>query len=300
MLLLAVTTGLGVLAQPTTTQPLTLRAGSDNTDTYRIGKSDCSLALAVTWRNQGIVGFVCSSLRLWSTEGECSDKPGTGDVSYDDVPASTLMAAGRADSFSVRIAELPGFKTGTMTPCGSDGLTKTHKVCGALETAQTTCGFGTQPTLRASALKVVYDTVPPSAPNVTGSSALDSSVTLEFSADSDAVFIVPEHRVKGADEWITGSEVAVSAGRVQVKALNNGTTYELRLRARDAAPSTGSGSGNVSEPSTIVEATPIKTVGFWGAYRQAGGTDPGGCASAAGLLPALLVFLPWRRRRAGR
>lgn len=291
--LVVMTAGLAASAQTTTTSALTLRAGSDATDTYPLKATDCNLKLAVTWTYNYNVGFLCTALKLWSTDGECGDAPGDNDVRYDDV-SQLIVTSTRSGTFTVPIADLPGFKSGTATPCGSANLTKTHKVCGVIEYAQTTCGFTTQPKLQASPLKIVYDTLPPTAPVISDATALDQSATVKFSADTDSAYVMAEVRAQGSTDFVSGGEVLASAGSIKVTGLANGTTYDIRLRARDA-------NDNVSEPSDPVAVTPIKTIGFWGAYRYAGGTDRGGCSAAPGLLPGLLLLWPlWRRRRGAR
>ena len=63
----------------------------------------------------------------------------------------------------------------------------------------------------------------------------------------------------------------------------------MRLRCIDAA-------GNVSDPSSSVSVTPIKTLGFYGFYKQSGGTDTG-CSTGLGLVPALVALFALRRAR---
>lgn len=278
-------------AQTTTTAALTLRAGSNSTDTFTLGASDCSLRLRVRWQYSTSVGILCTPLKLWGTDGECGEEPGVADVRYDDVPALTVTTA-REGSFDVPIAELPGFKAGTTTPCGSANLSKTHKICGVIEYSQASCGFTTQPKLSASPLKIVYDTLPPTAPVITGSTALDGSIRVNFAVDADTQVVLAEVRPQGATDFTSGGEAVASAGAIRVSGLTNGTTYDIQLRAKDSA-------GNVSLASDLVAATPIRTIGFWGAYRAAGGADQGGCASAPGLgaAAAWITWVALRRRR---
>ena len=276
-------------AQTTLGPAVSLRAGNSNSDTYTLNSSECSIDLRVRWLYNYSVGLLCTPLKVWSTDGECGETPGTNDVRYDDIPAVALSTA-REGTFDVPIDELPGFKAGTTTPCGTPGITKTHKICGVIEYSTASCGFTNQPKLQASSLKIVYDTLAPDAPVITETTPLDSSVRLAFAVSSDAAWVTAEVRQQGATDWVSTNEVVGTAESIKVTGLQNGTTYDLRLRARDAAE-------NRSEPSDVVAATPIQTIGFWGAYRYKGGTDRGGCSSAPGLLFPALLLLPLRRRR---
>ncbi|MEW6430872.1 MAG: MXAN_2561 family MXYO-CTERM-anchored protein [Myxococcota bacterium] len=290
VVLLAATAASGASAQTSLGTAITLRAGNSSSDTYVLTSSDCNVKLRVRWQYQYNVGLLCTPLKLWSTEGECGEAPGTNDVRYDDVPAVTVTTA-REGAFDVAINELPGLKTGSATPCGTADLAKTHKVCGVIEYAQTSCGFTTQPKLTASSLRIIYDTLPPSPPTITGIEALDQSATVSFTVGSDATSVTAEVRAQGSATFVSGGEVVATAGRIQVTGLANGTTYDIQLRARDEA-------GNVSAGSNVQSVTPIKTIGFWGAYRYKGGTDQGGCGTAPGLsLPALALLTLLRRRR---
>ena len=282
------------LAQTTTT--LTLRVGSNDADTYVIGASDCASKLSVRWKyaTAQSIGILCTPLSLWSTSGECSQEPGDDDVRYDDVAAQTLLTAGEG-TFDVAISGLPDFaKSDTETPCGSANLHKTHKVCGVIEYAQTSCGISNQPKLRASALTILYDTKPPAAPSVSEVKAFDSKAEIHFTADSETSTVIAEFRKQDSGPFQRGNEVEASAGVIQLDDLQDDTAYDVRLLAKDKA-------GNLSEASQIVSVTPIQTIGFWSAYRareaQAAST---GCSSAPGLfLPLVGVGYFTRRRLAG-
>lgn len=280
---------LPALAQTTSTSALELGAGNSFSNTYTIGAGDCSLRLRVRWKYNYSVGLLCTPLKLWSTEAECAETPGTNDVRYDDIPVITVSTA-REGTFDVAISELPGFKEGTTTPCGTVGLAKTHKVCGAIEYSSTSCGFSGQGKLQASALKIVYDTLAPAAPGITEVVALDQSARVSFTVTSDAEVVIAEVKAPGAADFVASGEVLATAGAIKVSNLTNGNTYDIRLRAKDLA-------GNLGEPSGAEAVTPIKTIGFWGAYRYKGGTDQGGCTSAPGLLVPLALLWALRRRR---
>ncbi|MBL9038043.1 MAG: hypothetical protein JNG84_05980 [Archangium sp.] len=278
-------------AQTASTLALAVREKTlPDIDLVSIGADQCNTTLTFTWYfNQG---NPCSSLQLWSTDGDCGDAPGTNDVRYDDVSQLTLLAAtSKQGDFAVRIAALPGFAAkDTTTPCGMPGITKTHKICGAVETTLGTCGLVTASKLRASPLRVVYDTLPPGAPTINEVSATNGTAAIVFSVDSDTATVRPEWKGPDDADFFTATDSAATATSARVTGLANGTTYDFRLRAVDSV-------GNVSEPSAIFSATIIRTVGFWGAYREAGGTDQGGC-SVVGVSPVLVgVWLLLKRGR---
>lgn len=292
---------LSAEAQTVVTPQISLRRAEDpNTDTFTFGAGSCNATINVAWTNTTTIGFVtqCSSspvFKVWSTTSECGNAPLTGDVRYDDIPALTLQTV-KQGQFTVKLADLPGFNSsvttdGGVVTCGTDGISKTHRVCGAIEyTVFTGVSCGTATTTTASPLKLVYDTAPPIAPTITDYAAQDQGVKVGFTVDADTTTVLLEVRAQGEADYrqIQESSTA-SATAIIGKGLVNNTTYDVRLRARDSA-------GNTSEPSVAIAVTPIKTLGFYGFYRQQGGTD-GGCSSAPGLLFLLgAALLFWRRR----
>ena len=282
-----------LVAVAQTTQPLTVRA-ADGTDTLAIKASQCGGSVTARWAYAAGIGNLCTPLKLWATAGECSEAgPGTTDTRYEDIPLAIVTTQG-SDNFSIKVGDLPGFKAGSTTPCGTDGVTVTHKICGVIEYSTYQCGLSTQLKLSASPLKVVYDRQPPGPPVITETVAQDKAVTLKFTVGSDTTIVRAEYKGPSDADFRSGGEVGVSATQIRVGGLVNGNTYSLRLRAVDQAE-------NTSAPSEEVGATPVRTEGFWGVYREKGGSDPGGCASAAGPtgvgLPMVSGLLAWALRR---
>lgn len=290
--LLAAVLMASAVASAQTVSPLTIRRVDDPTiDSYTFGAAQCRDTLTVRWTYSLNVNL-CTGLKLWSTEGTCGDAPGTADVKYDEVPQFTVSSL-RSGTFSVKIAELPAFAAAdTATPCGGQGIAKTHQLCGMLEYTTYICGSGQQK-ISASPLKLIYDTAPPTAPSITGFFAQDGAIKVSFTADADTSVVLGE--VKGPSDaaFRSSGEAAVSAGALRITGLTNGTTYDVRVRGRDA-------SGNVGEASEIISATPVRTVGFFGVLREKGSSEQGGGCSLGGpLVPLGLLALAglFARRR---
>lgn len=274
---------------------ITLSRSDDPTATsYTFGADQCNATLTLNWSFTPSIS-ACSQnpLELWSTAGTCQDQPGTGDTVYPDVPFLTFTTL-RQGTFTVEIAELPGFKSitptdgGTQLTCGDPGFEKEHTVCARYE--YTLCGVATPSALKAS-LMLVYDTEPPAAPKITDSSPLDKGVRVNFTVGSDVTAVLLEVKSPTDVDFREIAETASANTSVMGTGLQNNVEYQVQLRAKDAA-------GNVSIPSQPpVLITPMLTYGFWGKYRDAGGTDPGGCSTGAGLMPLLLAAFALRRAR---
>lgn len=273
------------------TAPFTIRMAADLTNaTHLFGASSCNTTLVVQWSVTLFSGTPNGPMKLWATKGECGDAPAAGDHSFDDVPWPNWQAA-KQGTFNLKPAELPVFSSSTTSDdagttgnvCGTGGVSLSNQICGAYP-YMTSLYAGTNTWMRASPLKLVYDTLPPAAPVISNVTAMDGSARVFFSIDSDTVTV--EVQVKGPDDadFLRRAEVTSSVSALSVTGLRNSVEYRIRLIASDAA-------GNVSEPSAEVTATPIKTVGFWGSYRAAGGTDQAGCSAVPAGMPFLALLL---------
>ncbi len=300
--LCTVLTASASFAQTTATLPrlAILRPDDPNIATYTFGAAQCNDTITLTWSNTLIINLlqcVQNPLKLWSTAGECQDTPGATDTRYDDIPSLTLNTV-RQGSFRVKIAELPDFKTtsitdgGTLLPCGDPTpFTKTHHVCGSVEYAVSSgLGCGTVTRVSATPLKLVYDTQPPPTPVITEQAAQDKGVRVKFTTGGDTATVLLEVKGPADSDFRQVAEVPVANAEAKATGLENGVDYAVRVRAKDAA-------GNISDPSNEVTITPIHTLGFWGFYKEAGGTDQGGCSVGAGLMPLLFAAFAFRRAR---
>lgn len=295
-------TGSVALAQSGLPEISITRVDDPNLNTYTFGTGQCNDTLTLRWSNT--LTFSLSTqctqnpLKLWASSGDsCPESPGSGDTRYEDIPSLTLNTL-RQGTFTVKISELPDFKSTTTADGGTQGscstttpTTKTHVICGSVEYALSsgvTCGTATK--MSATPLKLIFDTKPPGAPTITEYAAQDEAVRVGFSVDGDTTVVTLEAQGPTDGDFKQLAETAASNGFVRGDGLENNVTYQVRLRARDAA-------GNVSEPSETLQVTPIRTLGFWGYYKDAGGTETGGCSVGAGLMPLLLAAFAFRRAR---
>ncbi len=263
------------------------------TDQLVIGASSCDSSLLLYWIWTQQFPQACGNLRIWSTDAtSCGNEPGKDDKEYDPVPLPQLTTL-RQGTFTIVVDGLPGFKTGSPTPCGQANITKEHKICAVVQTSPNCFGgiggAATTPT-QASPLRIIYDSQAPNAPVITAVRSQDSGLKVTYSAASDVTEVVPFVRAQGETDFARRANAGVNRNKdVTLGNLANGTTYEVFLRAVD-------GAGNESVDGERSTGLPVKTIGLWGLYRERGGTDTGGCQLASGLLPlAALVFLSRRR-----
>ena len=169
--------------------------------------------------------------------------------------------------------------------------TITHRVCGSVKTQSgfpPTCGQTAF--THATPLRLIYDTRPPGLPIIETNTPQDEAVKVTFSVDSDTTVVMLEVKSPTDADYRQIAEGPSSNLSIRGDKLENSVPYFVRLRARDAA-------GNVSNPSAEITMTPIRTIGFFGAWEKAGGTDAGGCSTGAGVMPLLLLAFAFRRAR---
>lgn len=279
-----------VAATASSAQTVTLKYAFQDATTYRFNKDSCTATVRVTWTST-LINTPCSELQFWSTELECLDKPGATDKQYPSVsPADVIRKTGTTNTFNVVLAELPGFfYSDAGVVCGSDLIDRPHKICGGFDVNGTGVA-GTCTRQHASSLALIYDTRPPVAPTIDEVLEQDGALTFKFSASSDTSVVHFDLRAQGETEYAEKGQLATTSGSsIRIGALVNGTTYDVRARAEDGAK-------NFSAPSEVVAATPRLTKGFWARYRDAGGTQTGGCTAVHGL-PLLLAGGLWLLRR---
>jgi hypothetical protein len=261
------------------------------TDQLVIGASACGTSRLVYWEWNQIGTQPCGNMRIWATTGTCSEKPGEKDVEYGSI--NQLLISTRSGSFTVVIDELPGFLAGSATPCGGSAqLTLEHKICASVPASLQCFGIQNPQTLTASPLRIIYDSQPPNVPIIDDVLSQDKAVKVMFSVSADTTQVIPFVRPQGTSDFTQRPTVSLGTGReIVIDGLLNGTTYDVVLRAID-------GAGNESADSQLKAGTPRRTIGFWGTYREAGGTDTGGCSTTLGLAP--FFALGWFLRRRSR
>jgi hypothetical protein len=275
-------------AQTTLLTPISIHLPSDATTTsYTFSAGGCGTTLTLQWSYATTAGYPCSAMTVWATTGTCGDAPVTGDLSYDQIPQISLTSL-RQGTFNVSVAALPGFATAA-TSCGASGVQVTHTICGAVTTASDVTCIYTKTVQHAQSFSMVYDTKPPAVPTITGLDPLDGSLRAHFSVDSDTSIVQAWLKGPSDADFSQHNSVPAADGTITLTGLSNANTYDVALVGVDKA-------GNASALSDSWSGTPVHTVGFWGAYRDAGGSDPGGCATAPGF-PLLLAALLLKRRR---
>jgi hypothetical protein len=275
-------------------QSFVFRLPSDTTSTsYTYGAGNCGDSITMSWSYVlPISGQPTDSFQVWSTrDSSCATAPGTNDQVLATVNWLVVNST-KSGNFTVKLSSLPSFVGDGGTSCPAPNPTSlTDNLCGSMPYVLGTIGGSTQ-YARATAFPLTYDTLPPTIPTIESTVAQDSAVGVTFSAnDADTVTITLEVMGPSDPDWRTaGTAIVANTSQVRGTGLVNGQTYQVRIRAVDAA-------GNVSDPTAAVSVTPIDTIGFFGYYAQNGGELDGGCATAPGLMTLLLAAFALRPRR---
>ncbi|HSP80540.1 MAG TPA: MXAN_2561 family MXYO-CTERM-anchored protein [Myxococcaceae bacterium] len=275
------------------TQQIQIRA-PDGRETLRVQPTDCGRDIAFSWT---VGGTLCDGLSLWLTrDSDCQDSASaqTTRTALTTIPVETIRNQGGQGTSSFQGSELPFPETDGGAACGALGQEVTFRLCGATKGAD---AFGTclsTTTLKASPLRVLYDTLPPGPPSIGEVVALDESLRVTVDAPEDATQV--RLAVLQGDTEVTSVLQTVEQGAFRVEDLQNNVAYTLRAYSIDEA-------GNVSEAFDEAEGTPIKTLGFYEEYLRAQGKETGGCGAAGGgvaggaVLAVLGFWLSSRRKR---
>jgi hypothetical protein len=133
-------------------------------------------------------------------------------------------------------------------------------------------------------------TAPGSGAEVGGYQATAFAVPPAALADDNTTFV-------SKSEWVSGASRSA-----RIAGLSNGVPYAVAVHARSLGENVGPYSDYSNSSAT--DRTPIPIDDFWEYYKNAGGVEQGGCASAGGLgalaalgAVGLLAFRAARRRR---
>lgn len=161
-------------------------------------------------------------------------------------------------------------------------------------------------TFSLSDIRLVIDTEGPTAPTLNGASATQSTLVLEFTSSNDqdiegfAAVISTEPLTQGTLPNKTNAQVILFGNKESIKSnipvvLDPKKTYHVGVSARDET-------GNVGPVSNVKTVQPVETIDFWNAYKGAGGSEEGGCATVPLSSPLSLLFVwlmasGYRKRR---
>ncbi|QSQ27896.1 hypothetical protein JY651_24665 [Pyxidicoccus parkwayensis] len=287
-LLLFASTALGQ------TLSLTVNNITDTSKAVGLNREDCGDTVQVRWTLSG--GVACASMQLWVTkDGSCKDAPSTGDLELQEVSVNSVNSPGNLFR-EIKVNALPIFTSGdagTVT-CETAQVEQTMRVCAAtkVQNSLLQCETIIKP---ATPPLVRFDTQPPPKPTITAVTSRDSALGVTVSAEEDSTVVVKaflQSADGGVGSEVSSDETTATEGLANLSGLENGVTYQLIATATDVA-----GNSTDSDPS---EGTPIKSNGFFEAYRNAGGEETGGCGAAGGGLAggAVLAALGfWMSRR---
>lgn len=260
--------------------------------------SSCGGQTTLNWTVLPSQQQACSaSMALFVAETTCPDTgPATGDYDLGSAPLNRTGTS--SGTRTIEFGRLPGFTGSTDggAVCGS-AVERSWKVCAVFEQAN---GFGINPcgtkTFVKKDVRISYDGRAPNAPTLTAAEGVERGIQISATLPADAKTVRFGSRISGSGAPFSFSTEVVaenSTAKARINGLENGVTYEVTAVAADEA-------GNRSGESNIIEAIPTETLGFWDAYKKAGGTEEGGCSSAPGVVTtAAIGFALWvsRRRR---
>jgi uncharacterized protein (TIGR03382 family) len=248
---------------------------------------DCDHIARITW-TPGRPS--CASTRVWLTTASCGTEPGSNDKS--------LSVSGNSAAITIR--DLPLFQAtdgGTALGCPQPA-TQAYTVCGNYKVTDSFLQCNSFQTINPATIK--YKGLPPPPPTLTEVLSQDTALTVRATTnDADTVNIHVYIRVADAGTDFPPNPVGdftPDQTGVKVSGLVNGVTYDVETKAEDGAGTPG----NFSDPSNILQGTPVASYGFFDKYKQLGGEDTGGCASVPGgliLLAAPALWVAWLMRR---
>ncbi len=260
-------------------QSLTLNFTDSSTATQRtVGPASCGGVLPLTY-SAVTGGNVCKRLEIWASPVACEDERGAAPLLASVSTADLQLSPSITNDLDVAVASLPLF--GDAACADFTGESQVY-ICGSFGVRQYVGSECTDVQASSEPL-VIFDAEPPPVPVVTDVTPLDSALRVTVDG-SDYARLLADVKLAGGDEWIRASGAVTSGSGVTIPQLTNGVLYDVRVLAEDAAL-------NVSEPSAIVQGMPVQTQGFWGDYKDSGGSQTGCSTVGGGLAPAALAAL---------
>jgi hypothetical protein len=265
---------------------ITLNGTSNN----KVVSNNCDEAFTVNWAAT-FTGIPCQAPTLWITSSaSCADTPTGSDVPLTPAPASSDRSGALTTK---KIRELLANNADGGVTCPAT-VKVDFLVCGTFKYNSFSCGSG-DILVKASPPTIEYKGTPPAIPTLSEPVAQDGALTVSVSFDSDTIFVHFYVRQVGTSDFTERAKISSNVTSARIEGLENGTTYEIVARAEDQA-------GNFSDYSQPVQGTPVRTNGFFRAYRADGGADTGGCgpgAPGAIFFPLLVSVLILLKRKRG-
>lgn len=267
-------------------QSITLNFADASTTTRMVGPNSCDAQIAVSY--DAIAGIsLCERMEIWASTGGCETERGEAPLLASVSNSDFLNNGGRvSDTIDVHVGSLPIFGE---VACADYTDEAEVSLCAAFKVTQL---YGDCLSVQSSTEPlIIFDALPPPRPVIDSVVSLDSALRLRVPIDPDVRLFVDLALADAPDApWTRVASTTTTGQGVTVSGLENDVRYRLRVIAEDSAL-------NVSEPSEVVEGTPIATQGFWGDYKDAGGSEVGCSAAGSGPLSLLaLLALLWRRR----
>lgn len=281
------------LAQATLTITVS-GAGTSANPVLAYNANNCTIPVVGTWTVTGLSN-PCTSLSIWTTAVGCGNNVAPDptatppDALVIAISSGTLTGGTTKGTFQFLFNTLPGFSTGDGgVPCGS-ASDFSNSLCAAVQLPDSTGACTGTIVMGTPVVTLRYDNIPPIPPAITVQ-PLDSQLSVRL-APGDSTDTISSYQVQYAKDagagvpptyQGTGNNIPANNPSVTISGLTNGTDYFIQALSIDEAT-------NASPYTTPVVATPVLTLGFYGNYLNAGGTQ-GGCGDAAGGGPSALAF----------
>ncbi|ACL67043.1 Myxococcales GC_trans_RRR domain protein [Anaeromyxobacter dehalogenans 2CP-1] len=201
-----------------------------------------------------------------------------------------------------QIASLPADDAAVLTPQAFDPVTIVNAVGLQACTAQVKTiyicvhWYDSSGTRRGFAQgSVTLSTAKPATPVNVSVTPGENALNVNWENGTGGAERTEEYQVRATPAGTTDTVPSkrVTGTSLRLGGLTNGVTYDVQVVAYTE-------SGNPSDPSATVSATPVPVSDFWEQYKARGGTDSGGCgAGGTGALAMIgaAALAALRRRK---